>query len=106
MLKIPNIATYLKIYKHFKKQSAEALLAQIGEFHLQVVLYNLPYNSLINTPLNWWKMCVPILSYLQLLAIKLFFIIRCILRDDFAPNQREKLVLNFHISGEFAVSFA
>ena len=52
MLKIPDIATYLKIYKHFKKQSAEALLTQIGEFYLQVVLYNLPYNSQINTPLS------------------------------------------------------
>lgn len=75
MLKIPDIAAYLKIHKHSKKQSAEALLAQIGEFHLQAVPYNSPYNSQINTPLSWWKMCAPIPPYLQLLAIKLFSII-------------------------------
>ena len=75
MLKIPDIATYLKIYKHSKKQSAEALLVQIGEFYLQVILYNSSYNSQINTSLGWWKMCVPTPPYLQLLAIKLFSII-------------------------------
>jgi len=36
MLKIPDIAAYLREYKHSKKQSAEIFLAQIGEFHLQV----------------------------------------------------------------------
>jgi len=53
MLKISDIATYLKIYKHSKKQFAKALLAQIDEFYLQVVPYNSPYNSQINTPLSW-----------------------------------------------------
>jgi hypothetical protein len=74
MLKIPNIVAYLKEYKHSKKQSAETLLSQLGEFHLQAVPYNSPYSSQINTPLSWWKMCPPIPPYLQLLAIKLFSI--------------------------------
>ena len=47
MLKIPDIATYLKIYKHSKKQSAEILMAQIGEFHLQVIPFNAKYSSQI-----------------------------------------------------------
>ena len=66
MLKILNIAAYLKEYKHSKKESAEALLAQLGEFHLQTVPYNSPYNSNVSTSLNWWKMCVPTPPYLQL----------------------------------------
>jgi hypothetical protein len=53
MLKIPDIAAYLKIHKHSKKQSAEALLAQIGEFHLQAAPYHSPYNSQISPPLSW-----------------------------------------------------
>jgi hypothetical protein len=52
MLKIPNIAAYLKKYNHTKKQSAETLLAQIGEFHLQTPPYKTPYTSQINTPLS------------------------------------------------------
>jgi hypothetical protein len=72
MVKIADIATYLKTYKHSKKQSAETLLAQIGEFHLQTTPYNSPYTSQISTPLSWWKMCTPTPPYLQLLAIKLF----------------------------------
>ncbi|PKB93664.1 hypothetical protein RhiirA5_440659, partial [Rhizophagus irregularis] len=45
MLKDPNIATYLKKHDHSKKKSAEILLAQIGEFHLQTAPYNMPYSS-------------------------------------------------------------
>lgn len=75
MLKIPEIAAHLKKYKHSKKQSAETLLAQLGEFYLQAVPYNTPYASQINTPLSWWKMCIPSPPYLQLLAIKLFSIV-------------------------------
>ncbi|GES77785.1 ribonuclease H-like domain-containing protein [Rhizophagus clarus] len=76
MLKIPDIAAYLKEYKHSKKESAEVLLMQLGEFHLKTIPYNSPYNSNISTSLsNWWKMCIPIPPYLQLLAIKLFSII-------------------------------
>lgn len=75
MLKISNIAAYLKKNNHTKKRSAEILLVQIGEFYLQLVPYNTPYNSQVNTPLSWWKMCTPIPPYLQLLAIKLFSII-------------------------------
>ncbi|RGB30942.1 hypothetical protein C1646_764693 [Rhizophagus diaphanus] len=75
MLKISNIAAYLKKFNQTKKQSAEILLAQIGEFYLQSVPYNTPYNSQVNTPLSWWNMCTPIPPYLQLLAIKLFSII-------------------------------
>jgi len=75
MLKDPNIAAYLKKHDHSKKQSAETLLAQIGEFHLQTAPYNLPYTSQVNTPLSWWKMCSPFPPYLQLLSIKLFSII-------------------------------
>jgi hypothetical protein len=75
MVKIPSVAAYLKKYNHSKKQSAETLLAQIGEFHLQTAPYNMPYTSQINTPLSWWKMCVPNPPYLQLLAMKLFSII-------------------------------
>ncbi|CAB5378742.1 unnamed protein product [Rhizophagus irregularis] len=75
MLKDPNIATYLKKHDHSKKKSAEILLAQIGEFHLQTAPYNMPYSSQVNTPLSWWKMCVPTPPYLQLLSIKLFSII-------------------------------
>ncbi|UZO05933.1 uncharacterized protein OCT59_026271 [Rhizophagus irregularis] len=52
MLKISNIAAYLKKFNHTKKQSAEILLAQIGEFYLQSVPYNTPYNSQVNTPLS------------------------------------------------------
>ena len=59
MLKDPNITAYLKKHDHSKKQSAETLLAQIGEFHLQTAPYNLPYTSQVNTPLSWWKMCSP-----------------------------------------------
>ncbi|RGB31966.1 hypothetical protein C1646_763434 [Rhizophagus diaphanus] len=44
MLKISNIAAYLKKFNHTKKQSVEILLAQIGEFYLQLVSYNTPYN--------------------------------------------------------------
>ena len=53
MVKITNIATYLKKHNHSKKKSAEILLAQIGEFHLQSTPYNSPYTSQISTPLNW-----------------------------------------------------
>ena len=74
MLKIPNIVAYLKEYKHSKKQSAEALLSQLGEFHLQTTPFNSPFNSQINSPLNWWKMCKPTPPYLRLLAMKLFSI--------------------------------
>lgn len=52
MVKITSIATYLKKNNHSKKQSAEILLAQIGEFHLQSMPYNSPYTSQINTPLS------------------------------------------------------
>ena len=50
MLKIPDIVTYLKIYKHSKKQSAEILMAQIGKFHLQAIPFNAKYSSQINKP--------------------------------------------------------
>ncbi|UZO13365.1 uncharacterized protein OCT59_004865 [Rhizophagus irregularis] len=56
MLKIPDIAAHLREYKHSKKQSAETLLSQIGEFHLQANPYKLPYDSQTNTPLSWWRM--------------------------------------------------
>ena len=75
MVKITSVATYLKKYNHSKKQSAEILLTQIGEFHLQSMPYNSPYTSQINTPLSWWKMCTPTPPYLQLLAIKLFSVV-------------------------------
>ena len=75
MLKIPDVAAYLKRCNHTKKQSAETLLAQIGEFHLQTAPYNNPFSSQINTALSWWKMCMPNPPYLQLLAIKLFSIV-------------------------------
>jgi hAT family C-terminal dimerisation region len=75
ILKIPKIAAYLKEYKHSKKQSAETLLAQIGEFHLQAELYNTPYDSQVSTPLNWWKLCNPTPPYKQLLTKKLFSIV-------------------------------
>ena len=75
MVKITNIATYIKKHNHSKKKSAEILLAQIGEFYLQSTPYNSPYTSQISTPLNWWKMCVPKPPYLQLLAIKLFSVV-------------------------------
>lgn len=75
MLKIPDIAAYLKIYKHSKKQSAEILMAQIGEFHLQAIPFNAKYSSQINKPYSWWKMCEPSPPYLQLLALKLFSVI-------------------------------
>ncbi|PKK55755.1 hypothetical protein RhiirC2_858884 [Rhizophagus irregularis] len=58
MLKIPDIAAYLKKHNHSKRHSAEVLLAQIGEFHLKTAPYNSPYNSQINTPLSWWRMCL------------------------------------------------
>ena len=45
MLKIPDIAAHLREYKHSKKQSAETLLAQIGEFYLQTPPYKTPYTS-------------------------------------------------------------
>ena len=72
MLKIPDVAAYLKRCNHTKKQSAETLLAQIGEFYLQTPPYKTPYTSQVNTPLSWWKACIPTPPYLQLLAIKLF----------------------------------
>jgi hypothetical protein len=50
MLKIPDIATYLKIYKYSKKQFAEILMTQIGEFHLQAISFNAKYSSQINKP--------------------------------------------------------
>jgi hypothetical protein len=75
MLKIPEIAACLKIFKHSKKQSAEVLMAQIGEFHLQASPFNAKYSPQINKPCSWWKMCEPSPPYLQLLAIKLFSII-------------------------------
>src|SRR6266498_3994586 len=75
MVKITNIATYLKKHNHSKKKFAQILFAQIGEFHLQSTPYNSPYTSQISTPLNWWKMCVPKPPYLQLLAIKLFSVV-------------------------------
>ena len=68
MLKIPDIAAHLREYKHSKKQSAETLLAQIGEFHLQANPYKLSYDSQVNTTLSWWRMCKPtplIYNYLQ-----------------------------------------
>ncbi|CAB4463255.1 unnamed protein product [Rhizophagus irregularis] len=74
MLKIPDIAAHLREYKHSKKQSAETLLSQIGEFHLQANPYKLPYDSQTNTPLSWWRMCKPTPPYIQLLAKKLFSI--------------------------------
>lgn len=74
MLKIPDIAAHLREYKHSKKQSAETLLAQIGEFHLQANPYKLSYDSQVNTPLSWWRMCKPTPPYIQLLAKKLFSI--------------------------------
>ena len=74
MLKTPVIAAYLKEYKHSKKQSAETLLAQIGEFHLQAEPYKSPYNFQVSTPFKWWKMCKPNSPYIQLLAKKLFSI--------------------------------
>jgi len=52
MVKITNVVTYLKKHNHSKMKSAEILLAQIGEFHLQTAPYNSPYNSQINTPLS------------------------------------------------------
>ena len=70
-VKDPNIAAYLKKYDHSKKKSAETLLAQIGEFHLQSAPYNIPFTSQINTALSWWKMCTPTPPYLQLFAINL-----------------------------------
>ncbi len=75
MLKIPDISAHLRKYNHSKKESAVALLAQIGEFHLQRPPYNAPYNSFISTPFRWWKMCTPTPPYLQLLAMKLFSIV-------------------------------
>jgi len=52
MLKIPDVAAYLKRCNHTKKQSAETLLAQIGEFYLQTPPYKTPYTSQVNTPLS------------------------------------------------------
>jgi hypothetical protein len=76
MLKIPNTAAYLKQHNHNKKESAEILLAQLGEFHLQKIApYNAPYSSQVNSPLSWWDMCVHTPPYLQLLATKIFSII-------------------------------
>ena len=75
MLKIPEIAAYLKIYKHSKIQSAGVLMAQIGEFQLQATPFNAKYSVQMNKPLNWWKMCEPSPLYLQLLAIKLFSVV-------------------------------
>src|SRR5881227_159498 len=57
---------YLREYKHSKKQSAETLLAQIGKFHLQAIPYKLSYDSQVNTPLSWWRMCKPTPPYIQL----------------------------------------
>ena len=53
MVKITNIATYLKKHNHSKKKFAEILFAQIGEFYLQSILYNSPYTLQISIPLNW-----------------------------------------------------
>src|SRR4051812_37831029 len=76
MLKIPNTAAYLKQHNHTKKESAEILLAQLEEFHLQKITpYNAPYSSQVNLPLSWWDMCVSTPPYLQLLATKIFTII-------------------------------
>jgi len=75
MLKIPDIAAHLKEYNQSKKQSAETLLAQIGEFRLNSKTYKSPYDSQVSTPLNWWKMCKPTPPYIQLLAKKLFSIV-------------------------------
>jgi hypothetical protein len=76
MLKISNIAAYLKRHNHTKKDSAEILLSQLGEFHSQKTApYNAPYSSQATSPLTWWDMCAPTPPYLQLLATKIFSVV-------------------------------
>ncbi|PKY46483.1 hypothetical protein RhiirA4_461352 [Rhizophagus irregularis] len=70
MLKISNIAAYLKKFNHTKKQSAEIFLVQIDEFYLQSVSYNTSYNS-------------QNLEILQVLDLNLMF------RDNLTDKQLE-----------------
>ncbi|CAG8764916.1 23131_t:CDS:2, partial [Rhizophagus irregularis] len=87
MLKISNIAAYLKKFNHTKKQSAEILLAQIGEFYLQSVPYNTPYNSQLvsSPPVDDDREQVPSqnLEILQVLDLDLMF------RDNLTDKQLE-----------------
>jgi hypothetical protein len=74
MIKIPEIATQLKKYKHSKEQSGDIIISQFREFYLQRDPFNAPFSLNIDTPLSWWKTCILSPPYLQLLGIKLFSI--------------------------------
>ena len=74
MVKIPEIATHLKNYKHSKQKSGDILIAQFREFYLNQNLFNASFLPNIDSALNWWKTCTISPPYLQLLGIKLFSI--------------------------------
>ena len=74
MVKIPEIATQLKKYKHSKEQSGDMIISQFREFYLQREPFNAPFSLNIDTALSWWKTCTILPPYLQLLGIKLFSI--------------------------------
>jgi hypothetical protein len=74
MIKVPEIASQLKKFKHSKQQSGDALIAQFREFYLQKSPFNASFLSNIDTALSWWQTCITTPPYLQLLGIKLFSI--------------------------------
>ena len=53
MVKIPEIATHLKNYKHSKQKSGDILIAQFREFYLNKDPFNASFLSNIDSALSW-----------------------------------------------------